>query len=177
MRGKTTTIGGLYALAALLAAGTPARAGLDRWTAEVEEDPFSKSETVMAGYMSSLRSGVFVFCDSAGDGVRVRAVPGFAYDEALTGYVPKLELAIDGEPAGSATGRVGAVGDNVASAEAEFAGKAGRAFVRAFAKAKRQVAVKDGIADRPHLLRAAGSTKTGERLLACLRKQPGWSED
>ena len=42
--------------------------------------------------------------------------------------------------------------------------------------AKRQIAVKDGISDRPYLLTASGSTKAGAALVKCMEGQKAASQ-
>ncbi|MGI2032139.1 hypothetical protein ACRQ1B_07065 [Rhizobium panacihumi] len=121
--------------------------------------------------MSSIRSGVVIFCDSAETGLVVRAIPGFAHVAALEDMKPDLEFAIDGAKLLTQQGSTGAVGDNLAVAEAKLSVEDANRFVAAFAKAKKQIALKDGISDRPHLLPALGSTKAGEALLQCMKKQ------
>lgn len=166
------------AAAALALAGgiVPAAAGFQAWTAEVEDDPFSQARRVVVTFMDTLRSGALIFCESDGDGLRVRAVPGWAYNDDLDGYEPLLEFAIDGKRLGSASGVTGAVGDNQAVSEAELVGSMGRSFGRAFTSARRQIAIKDGISNRPLLFSAKGSTASGRALMDCLRAQPGWVE-
>lgn len=157
---------------ALLAVSTNlAVADFLRWSAEIENDPFSGGRKVTVNYMSSLRSGIFIFCDSAEPGVRVRAVPGWAYDADLALIEPTLEFAFDGKRLLGAKGSTGSVGDNLAAAEVALQGDQARQFVEAFGTAQKQVAVKDGISDRPHLLKANGSTKSGQQWSACLSRQ------
>lgn len=163
-------------LAALISISTfvsPVSAGLGSWSAETESDPFSGGERVTVTLMSSMRSGVAIFCDSAETGLTIRAIPGFAHVAAIEQLKPKLEFAIDGSLLLAQEGSTGAVGDNLAVAEAKLSAEDARKFVAAFAKAKKQIALKDGISDRPHLLPASGSTKAGEALLQCMKKQSG----
>lgn len=150
---------------------TPALADFERWTAEVEKDPFSGGTKVIADYMSSMRSGVFIFCDSATDGIRVRAIPGFAMEPGMSDLKPMMEFAIDGKRLISSGGRVVSVGDGIAAAESTLVGVNADIFVDAFAGAKKQVAIKDGISDAPHLLRASGSTASGKQLSECIKSQ------
>jgi hypothetical protein len=49
-------------------------------------------------------------------------------------------------------------------------------FVDAFDGARKQVAIKDGISDRPHLLTAAGSSKAGAALVKCMEGQKAASQ-
>jgi hypothetical protein len=148
-----------------------ASAGFGSWTTDVEKDPFSGGVRVTVDISTSLRSGVVIFCDSAQTGLQVRAIPGFAFTDELAGYKPQIEFAIDGQRILGEIGRTGAVGDNIAAAEVDLVGAAAAQFVDAFAKASKQVAIKDGISDRPHLLSARGSTKAGAALVACIAKQ------
>lgn len=157
--------------AILLGSAAPALAGFNSWTAESEDDPFSGGNRTTVSYASSERSGVLIVCDTAQQGLMVRAVPGFAFDSQLTGFVPELEFAVDGIRILGQTGQVGAVGDNLAAAETQLSKGNAEAFVRAFAAASKQVAIKDGISDRPFLLTARGSTKAGTALTKCMSGQ------
>lgn len=150
---------------------TSASADFMRWSVETESDPFSGGQKVLVNYMSTIRSGVFIVCDTAEPGIRVRAVPGWAYVPDLALIEPTIEFAFDGERLFGAKGSTGAVGDNIAAAEVLLNDEQARQFVTAFAAAKRQVAIKDGISDQPHLLKASGSTKAGQALVGCLDKQ------
>lgn len=164
----------LFLLPFLFATYSNAIAGFDRWTAEVEENPFSKGLSVTVSNMSTIRSGILIMCDSSKPGVLVRAVPGFAYTDVLSLVSPNMQFAIDGDLLLSQTGETGSVGDNLAVAQVQLTTANSRRFVDAFMKAGRQIAVQDGISDRPHLMNARGSTKTGKILDACLRMQaPG----
>lgn len=157
--------------AVLLAATNLAAADFLSWSADIENDPFSGGRKVVVNYMSSLRSGVFIFCDSAEPGVRVRAVPGWAYVADLALIEPTIEFAFDGQRLLGAKGSTGSVGDNLAAAEVTLQGEQARQFVEAFAAARKQVAIKDGISDQHHLLKATGSTRSGQQLSACLSRQ------
>lgn len=166
MRGKI--VGALFFLAAV----TPARADFERWSAEVDNDPFTKGQRVVVSYMSTVRSGVFIFCDSAKESFSVRAIPGFAYDQALEAMSPKMSFAIDGNVVlEDIDAETGSVGDNLAAAEVTLSANQASILVDAFMKAGKQVAIQDGISDQPHLLRARGSTKAGGALQKCLDLQ------
>jgi hypothetical protein len=150
---------------------TSAFADFERWSVETEDDPFSGGQKIVVNYMSTLRSGVFIFCDSAQPGIKVRAVPGWNYVSDLEGFEPTMEFAFDGTKLLSARGATGAVGDNIAAAEVTLLGEQAEKFAQAFAAASKQVAIRDGISDQPHLLRASGSTKSGQALAKCIQKQ------
>lgn len=146
-------------------------AGFAAWSSEKEEDPFSKGAAVTVDYMSSIRSGIFIFCNSSEHGLKIRAVPGFAYDTVLDDFSPKVEIAIDGDIVASGDGSVGSVGDNIAASQVTLDQYSSRVFIEAFARAKRQVAIKDGISDKPYLLNARGTSKSGAALRSCLQAQ------
>lgn len=156
---------------AFFISATSSIAGFQTWDASVEEDPFSGGRRVTASFMSSLRSGVLVICDTAEQGLLVRAIPGFAYDPSLEGGTPEIEFAFDGKRLLGQSGQTGAVGDNLAVSQTMLSVDNSWLFVEAFAGAKKQVAIKDGISDRPHLLTASGSTKTGAALVKCMEGQ------
>ncbi|GGE94114.1 hypothetical protein H1W37_05055 [Stappia taiwanensis] len=158
--------------AILLAFSTfPGHAGFQRWGADVEADPFSNGVRVTVDYTSSARSGVLIICDTSEEGLMVRAIPGFSYDSSLMLIDPKIEFAFDGYRLFSQTGETGAVGDNLAVAQVTLTPVNARVFVAAFAAARKQIAIKDGISDRPHLMTARGSTRAGRTLASCLNKQ------
>lgn len=120
-----------------------------------------------------MRSGVIIFCDTAKQGLTVRAVPGFAFEESLNDITPELEFAIDGKRLVGQSGTVGTVADNLAASETALSVGNSETFVVAFFKAEKQIAIKDGISDRPHLLKARGSTKAGAALVKCMAGQKG----
>lgn len=161
----------LLASGVLAASVVPAFAGFDRWTAKTEKDPFSGGKKVMVDFMSSFRSGILIKCDTAEHGISVRAIPGFAYVPALDGKTPEVQFAIDGNLLFGADGRTGSVGDNLAAVDVDLIGDKAEQFAKAFAAAKSQVAIKDGISDRPHLLKARGSSKAGADLVSCVASQ------
>ncbi len=157
--------------AGFLVLATSAYAGFESWSVESEDDPFSGGNRTTVDYSSSMRSGILILCDTAKPGLIVRAVPGFAFTDTLSGYTPELEFAIDGQRVLGQSGVVGAVGDNVAAAETTLSVANAETFVKAFAAAQKQIAIKDGISDRPHLLKARGSTKAGAALVKCMAGQ------
>lgn len=161
----------LAASATLFVSALPALAGFDNWSVISDDDPFSGGSRVTIGYSSSIRSGALIMCDTAKSGITIRAIPGFVYDAKLSGFEPSMEFAIDGKRLKEEQGRTGAVGDNLAISEADLPREDANEFVEAFSTAKRQVAIKDGISDRPHLLGARGSKKAGAALARCLEKQ------
>ncbi len=161
----------ILASAIFLVAATSASAGLLQWSSEKEADPFSGGESISADFMSSLRSGVFVLCDSAKPGIIVRAIPGFAYDARLAEFKPKMKFAFDGKLLFVQDGETGSVGDNLAISQTHLEGVAAKMFVEAFVAAKKQIAIDDGIADKPHLLTARGSTAAGQAIVGCVSKQ------
>lgn len=160
--------------AGLLALSTPALAGFESWSVESEDDPFSGGNRTTVAYSSSMRSGVIIFCDTAKTGLSVRAVPGFAFEDSLNDITPELEFAIDGKRLLGQSGAVGAVGDNMAASETTLSVGNSEIFVVAFVAAQKQIAIKDGISDRPHLLKARGSTKAGAALVKCMAGQKGY---
>lgn len=156
---------------ALIASSAPASAGFNSWTTESEDDPFSGGNRTTVDYSNSMRSGVLIVCDTAEPGLMVRAVPGFAMDANLSDFEPEMEFAVDGTRILGQAGQVGAVGDNVAAAQTQLSKENAEIFVKAFAEATKQIAIKDGISDRPFLLTARGSTKAGAALLKCMAGQ------
>lgn len=157
--------------AVLLAASLPAHAGFDSWTFETEEDPFSGGERVVVDYSASLRSGVLLMCDSAQKGFLIRVIPGYTFEQDMAGFEPEMEVAFDGQRVLGQAGETGSVGDNLAISQVMLTAENAALFVEGFKKASKQVAIKDGMSDRPHLMRARGSTKAGEALQGCLDKQ------
>lgn len=156
---------------ALLMSAVPAMAGFQIWSSEIEEDPFSGGKRVTVSFMSSPRSGVVVICDSAEKGLMVRAIPGYAYSDSLSGMSTEIEFAFDGKRLLGQAGETGAVGDNLAVSQTMLSKENAALFVEAFAGATKQVAIKDGMSDRPHLMTARGSTKAGAALVTCMKSQ------
>jgi len=162
-------ITGLCAL--VIISSVPAHAGFNSWSAESEDDPFSGGNRTTISYSNSARSGVLIICDTAEPGLMIRAVPGFAFEDSLAGFTPQMEFAIDGKKVLGQAGNVGAVGDNIAASETMLSNENSEVFVKAFAAAQKQIAIKDGISDRPFLLTARGSTKAGAALVKCMTSQ------
>ena len=148
-------------------AGT-AHADFLRWSVVVEEDPFTNGNNITANYLTSIRSGVFLSCDSETKILTIKAVAGYAYEARLAPLTPTAEIMIDKVMVGSYQAQVGAFGDNIAGIVFDLRGVEVDTFLKAFIASKKQIAIKDGISDRPHLLRASGSTKAGQKLAACL---------
>ncbi|MBD9445743.1 MULTISPECIES: hypothetical protein [unclassified Rhizobium] len=159
------------AAAIIFATTFQSQAGLQSWSVEKESDPFSGGESVSVNFMTTFRSGVLVLCDSAKKGLRVRAIPGFDYDQRLADFKPTMKFAFDGKLLFTAEGETGSVGNNLAASEVELEGDQAKLFVEAFASAKKQIAIDDGIADKPHLLTAKGSTTSGSAIVSCIEKQ------
>ncbi|MFK0330724.1 hypothetical protein ACIQUB_06330 [Rhizobium sp. NPDC090275] len=159
------------AVAVSLTLAMPSYAGFQTWSVDRESDPFSGGESVSVDFMSSLRSGVIVLCDTAKKGLIVRAIPGFDYDTRLSGLTPTVKFAFDGKLLFSAAGETGSVGNSLAVSQVTLIDDQAKQFVEAFAAAKKQIAIDDGIADKPHLLTARGSTNSGQAIVACIEKQ------
>ncbi|CAN7178310.1 hypothetical protein LJR251_000298 [Rhizobium rhizogenes] len=149
----------------------PSYAGFQSWSVDKDADPFSGGDRVSVSFMSSFRSGVFVMCDTAEKGLTVRAIPGFDYDGRIDGYTPTMKFAFDGKLLFEVIGTVRKVGNNLAASDAQLDSEKAKLFVEAFAIAKKQIAIDDGIADKPHLLTARGSTTSGDAIVACIKKQ------
>jgi hypothetical protein len=158
-------------LVSLSVSSWPVNAGFDRWTADKKSDPFSGGQKVTVTNMSSMRSGIVIFCDSAETGLTVRAIPGYAYQAALALIEPDIQFAFDGKKMLSQKGETGTVGDNLAVSQVTLSPENSRIFAKAFAGAVKQVAIQDGISDQPHLMTARGSTKSGRALIECMQSQ------
>ncbi|WP_046668018.1 hypothetical protein [Neorhizobium galegae] len=156
---------------------SPARADFLSWGVETVNDPFSGGQKVQASYSSSMRSGVFIICDTSASGMEVRVLAGWEYTADIEGMEPKGRFAVDGKIVGEAEGRTGAFGQNIAGASFTLDQPTARLLAAAMAKATSQIAVQDGISDRPQLLKPRGSTKAGQALSACLGKQGAAHED
>lgn len=161
----------LAAIVVLSVHSSAAVAGFDSWTAEIEDDPFSGGRRVTVDIVTSARSGIIIFCDTSEKGLAVRAVPGFAFSGDMADFEPEMEFAFDGERLLWQKGRTGSVGDNLAVSEVRLSPDDAKRFVDAFARAAKQIAIRDGISDRPHLMSARGTTKAGQALLGCMEKQ------
>ena len=145
-----------------------ANAGFDRWTFDVKSDPFSGGEMVIANLSTSVRSGILLMCETKKAAIKVRAVPGYAFTPDMEGQQSVMEFAIDGRRLFSQGAIIGSVGDNQAAIEAIISKANALEFATKFAEAKEQIAIKDGISDRPYLLPVRGSTAAGTALLRCL---------
>lgn len=158
-----------FAIVCAIVGTTAAHAGGGRWTADVESDPFTKGTKVSLDYSAADNSGVAILCDTTQQGIaEIRAVPGYAYAPILKGKSPRVAVAVDGNILFELSGYTGSVGDNLAAVGGFMTAEQAREFAEAFTAAKKQIAIKDGISDRPYLLTTAGSTASGKALLSCL---------
>jgi hypothetical protein len=155
-------------LATLAFLVTPAKADFQRWSAEVESDPFTGGNNVSATYLMSVRSGAFIECDSATHELTFKVVAGWEYETSIADYVPTIDIAIDGKIFGSYEGKTGAYGSNIAGVFFKLSGEKAVDLLRAIAGSQKQIAVRDGISDGPHLMSAKGSTAAGKKLLSCI---------
>ncbi|MDH7789153.1 hypothetical protein [Ochrobactrum sp. AN78] len=167
----------LCLVAGFLSIATVANAGLRQWTSESEADPFSGGKKVTVDYMDTLRSGVLISCDTAERGMQIRAIPGFDYVSSLALVSPSASFAIDGSRLFDADGQTAQVGNNLAAVNIDLDTDHAFKFTKAFASSKKQIAIQDGISDKPHLLAANGSTKAGKLLLGCLEAQKSDSSE
>lgn len=174
MRAKLWTIG--VAMISISAMVTTANAEFQRWTHVKEADPFTGGQKVTVTYMDTLRSGVFMSCDTSEAGIKIRAVPGFDYDPLLNGLDVQVSFAIDGQLLLTVKGSPTSVGNNLAASDAHLNPKEAATFLSKFSAAKKQIAIKDGIAEQPHLLSARGSTDAGGAIQLCLNAQKSHTE-
>ena len=149
----------------------PANAGFGRWSYKMESDPFSGGVRVTVDIVTSIQSAIYIWCDSAQTGASIRVVPGYAYTADMAGFVSLLEIAIDGKKITAQTGGVVSVGANFAAIDVVLDTAKANRFIDSFAGAKKQIAIKDGLTDKPHLLTGKGSAKAGVALMACMLKQ------
>jgi len=148
----------------------PALADFQRWSYETEKDPFSGGERVTVTHMTSVRSGVLLMCDTSDPGLIVRVIPGYVTNGAA-GKMGTIKFAVDGELLLENFAVMGEVGDSLATSETILSFDKSTQLVDAMAAARKQIAIDDGFSDRPHLLNARGSTKSGEALKRCMLKQ------
>jgi hypothetical protein len=155
------------AVAAVVTSASAAQAGFDRWTVESEKDPFTGGTRVTVSLLTSIRSGVNMFCDSAYPGLTIRIVPGYAFEAGFKSASPSVRVAVDEQIVQEAVGQLASVGENFAAIEVNIVSYEARSLINAMMKAQKQIAIDDGFSDRPHLLTARGSTKAGEALQGC----------
>lgn len=146
-------------------------AGLQEWTFETTSDPFSGGRKIEVSFSSSLRSGIFIICDTAESGFDVRAVAGWDYVTDLDGVRPWGKFAVDGEILFDAQGSARAFGSNIAGVQILLGQYEALILAKAMKAARSQIALQDGISNKPHLLSARGSTKAGRALEECLERQ------
>jgi len=152
-----------------LAGASDAYSGFRNWTAEKETDPFTGGIRVTAGYHDSVRFAVWIVCDTRVSGLTIRIVPGYAHSANLVGFRPRMDIAIDGEILLTAIdGWTAPVGDNLAAANYSLSPDVAQRLAAAMINARKQIAIRDGISDRAHLLTARGSTKTGQQMATCI---------
>lgn len=164
------------AILTVFAINSGAQADFQRWSHSKEADPFTGGQKVTVDFMDSLRSGVLIKCDTSETGLTVRAIPGFDFDQRLDDFVAEVSFAIDGQLLLTVKGTTGSVGNNLAAVDAKLTHPEAEKLLSKFSTAKKQIAIKDGIADKPHLLTARGSTESGRALQACLTAQKADSD-
>lgn len=152
-------------------ASAPAEAGFDRWSAETKYDPFTKGEQVTVSYMDSMRSGAAIICDAASSEVMIRVVPGYAFEQVMIDDTPKMAVAFDDVIMDLGTGEATSVGDNFAAVQVKVDLFTANRFSRLFRDAKRQIAFKDGMSERPMIMTARGSGRAGNDLARCIQER------
>ena len=78
-----------------------AHADFYRWSVVVEEDPFTNGNNITANYLTSIRSGLFLTCDSETKVLTIKAIAGYAYEADMTSYTPTAQVMIDKVMVGS----------------------------------------------------------------------------
>ena len=159
----------------VLFAATSAEAGWKKWSSEVKTDPFTGGEKVFLGFSPSTNSSLSVKCDTSKTGIEVRSIPGWRGDNSLIDSKPTIKLAIDGDLlfiGQTITTSVGLYGgDYLIGISAMLDQGQSEEFIARFVKAKRQIAMDDGMSTGPIITTARGSTKSGRALIKCLGKQ------
>ncbi|MFD1796483.1 hypothetical protein FQV27_00010 [Paracoccus aurantiacus] len=153
----------------------PVLAGFERWTYEVETDPFTKGTRVTVDYLASIREAVLVFCDSSQAGVTIRIVPGWEGEASAFDVFSGAAIAVDGEvlEVSLADAATGSVGSGQVTAEIYLRGEDAKLFLESFTGARSELGFKDGISSAALIVSANGSTAAGEQLLACYNAQEG----
>jgi hypothetical protein len=161
-------------LLSTLSAGN-AFAGWNKWSSEVKVDPFTKGEKVFLDFSLSRNSSLNIKCDTSKSGIEILAIPGWRGDQSTTARTPQIQLAIDGdllfagETVNTSVGLYG--GDYLVGISALLDPRQSVEFINRFARAKRQIAMNDGMSSGPMIATARGSTKSGKSLTKCLGKQ------
>jgi hypothetical protein len=165
----------LAVIAAVLITVNSAYAGWNKWSSEVKKDPFTGGEKVFLGFSPSTNSSLSIKCDTSKTGIEVRSIPGWRGDDSLTDRQPTIKLAIDGDllftnqTIATSVGLYG--GDYLIGISAMLDQRQSQEFIARFVKAKRQIAMDDGMSTGPTITTARGSTKSGRALIKCLGKQ------
>jgi hypothetical protein len=152
-----------------------ANAGWKKWSSDVKTDPFTKGEKVFLGFSLSTSSSLIVRCDTSQTGIEVRAIPGWRGDNSLLDRKPEVKLAIDGDllftnqKIDTNVNLYG--GDYLVGISAMLNRRQSEEFIARFVKAKRQIAMDDGMSTGPTITTARGSTRAGRALIKCLGKQ------
>jgi len=153
-------------------------AGFDRWSTEIESNPFSGGKDVNVLFVVSRSAQVQVRCDSTSSGLQIVAIPGFELPVDLQNEIVEIKLAVDGDVVvGDQSAVVSAFGANLAGVVIALNKNLSGSFTKAMITAKRQIAISDGISSKPFLLNARGSTKAGKALDQCLEVQVGKQAD
>lgn len=150
----------------LLVLGCHAAADLDRWSVNVEEDPFDQRGKMTLGNMDSFVTGMLVMCEQQSDEITVRYASPFTYDQsAPPDAFHTFSLAFDTGERHDAVATVGLLGTGRMGFDATFRGDEARAVLAALAAARSKLYVKVGAQD-PRSFSAWGSTNAANRALA-----------
>lgn len=154
-----------------------AYAGFERWTSQVENNPFTGGTDVTVLYNLSARSQVSLSCDSAENGVNLVAIPGWEMTSSIDGFEPSMKIAVDGNIILSGLiAQIGAFGENLAGAYITLTKEDAVKLTEAFVTAQKQIAIEDGMSTKPFLMSARGSTASALKLKQCYEAQKGISQ-
>lgn len=158
-----------------LFSATNSNADFQRWSSEVDSDPFTGGEKVFVSFSRSINSNLAIKCDTSKPGIEILTIPGWKGDESLRYETPTIQLAIDkellfeGQEISSSIGLYGQ--NNLAGISAHLTAEQSEEFIVKFASARSQIAMKDGRSNGPMITTARGSTKASGALTKCLGKQ------
>lgn len=157
---------GLIAACLTLFAAGPAFAGFDRWTSEIEDDPFDNRGRLILTNMDSIRSGMLILCEEKSDEIVVRWASPYNFDQAAPPDVPSvpLSLAFDFGERFDTDALLRQLGSNTIGFDAPFTGARAKLVLESFAQARSKIYVKVGNGD-PNQFTARGSTASANKAL------------
>ena len=149
-----------------VATTTSANAGFNRWSSNVEEDPFDEKGKLTLVNADSRNTGLLIMCEQGSDDITVRYASPFPYDQAAKpDPVSTFKLAFDTGQRHEAVAIVGLIGTGNMGFDAKFSDDEAKTILNSFASARSKIYIKINTND-PSAFTARGSTAAARKALS-----------